>query len=117
MGDVVFVGKPELGTKETLRRLSERCVIEVFNGNILAFAEAFAEARIAQIADLVAEQVQLFFDPEVTDEILQQCGDLVDELDDAMISVMLQWLDEDIPRDVVDIISILRLNERRLCPH
>lgn len=92
-GSVVipFRHRKEIPCQKALDDLRSRVIEEVFDGDEAAFEAAFAEASVEQTIELMDAIFDLLGDIATKGENLL---DLKEELYDAMIGVMKQWLGE-----------------------
>jgi hypothetical protein len=86
---VAFRAKEE-PCEKTLNILSARVLDEVFEGDKTAFDEAFADASTQQLFELTEAAMEFAAEKMESNPEL----DIKEELYDAMIGVMKQWLGE-----------------------
>lgn len=86
MSVVSFPTRPEVSCDEALSELGARVVREVFDNDVEAFHEAFAQTTLLQQMELI----------QATAEVAGQINpaDIDDMLEDAIIGVFKQWLGE-----------------------
>jgi NAD-specific glutamate dehydrogenase len=82
-----FVKKQKDNYETALNEMSQRVLQEVFDGNKQEFDEAFVDASTEQLLTLMEAVAEAAADSK-------QKFDINEELHDAMIGVMKQWLDE-----------------------
>ena len=90
---------------EAMAALQKRVLDEVFDGDESSYQDAFAEASTEQVLELM----QAMFDLGGND-IVKKSLDIKEELGDAMIGVMQQWLDEHPSEDEALVLEAYRLN-------
>ncbi len=98
----------ELSVEEAHATLSRRAIQEVFEGDAVAFTEAYTEASIEQTIELLETVFEHEGEAACSDEHLG--ARIKEELYDAMIGVMKEWLGEHQSADERFVLEVYGLN-------